>query len=602
MAALQPIPMRRELRLDASPAELWPLVSNTERFNRALGLPAMTNEGPAAPGSFEKKVSASLFGMTLRWRELPFEWVEGRWFRSVREFESGPVTRFEGGMELRQTAGGTEAVVESIFTPRNALGTAIVKYATGKRSVEDAVRMLRRFDSFCRTGEDPFPARRTKTPFSPGALAQKAAALHDAACSKELAAKVLHFVEHGYDDELTGIRPFELADRWGADRCATLKVFLHATRAGLFDLSWQVLCPCCKGANASPHTLKELSSKAHCGACEIEYGVDFDRSVEVRFSVSPTVRPVQAHTFCVGSPARSRDAVLQLRLRPGKPREELVDLGAESFLLHDLDHDRVTTLRPSEGGPSELAVDLSALPEQLAFKPGTVKLSLTPGAEPALLRLERESWKQKGATASFVTTLQDFRDLFSSEVLAPGVEIAVRTVALLFTDLKGSTALYEKVGDATAYAIVRDHFDYLFAIIRAHDGAVVKTIGDAVMAVFASPARALEAALQMQERVGELNTKLSPKPSVILKIGVHAGPSIAINNDNLLDYFGSSVNIAARVQNESAGGDIVITEALRRDKEVEDLIAAHGARQEPLRVQLKGLSKDFQLWRLLPRA
>jgi class 3 adenylate cyclase len=271
-------------------------------------------------------------------------------------------------------------------------------------------------------------------------------------------------------------------------------------------------------------------------------------------------------------------------------------------VLHDLDHNRSTTLRPSADGPSELAVDLAAPPETLAFKPGAVTLSLSPAETIGLVRLERESWQEKGATASLVTTLQDFRDLFSSEVLAPGMDIAVRTVALLFTDLKGSTALYEKVGDAAAYSIVRDHFGYLFEIVKKHDGAVVKTIGDAVMAAFATPAAAVDAALEMQERVGELNAELAPKPPVVLKIGVHAGPSIAINADGILDYFGTTVNVAARVQNESAGGEVVLSEALARDQSVAEVLAEHKAKDEPFEANLKGLSAHFKLHRMWPRA
>jgi class 3 adenylate cyclase len=260
-------------------------------------------------------------------------------------------------------------------------------------------------------------------------------------------------------------------------------------------------------------------------------------------------------------------------------------------------------LRPAHDGPRELALDLSAPPPaQLKFRPGAVTLRLAGGATDALARVELEAWKQKGATAAIVTTLQDFRDLFSSEVLAPGVEVGVQNIGLLFTDLKDSTALYEKIGDATAYALVRDHFTYLFAIIRRRDGAVIKTIGDAVMAAFSRPSDALEAALEMQERVRELNAALAPKPPVILKIGVHAGPAIAINTDGVLDYFGTTVNLAARVQNESRGGDVVISEPLFHDARCKDALGRHAASVETATVRLKGLTDAYELRRLTPRA
>jgi class 3 adenylate cyclase len=80
---------------------------------------------------------------------------------------------------------------------------------------------------------------------------------------------------------------------------------------------------------------------------------------------------------------------------------------------------------------------------------------------------------------------RSFRELFSTEVLSPGQELAVRDVTLMFSDLEGSTALYERVGDATAYSRVNRHFDLVRMHIEEHHGAVVKTMGDGLMASFA---------------------------------------------------------------------------------------------------------------------
>jgi class 3 adenylate cyclase len=217
------------------------------------------------------------------------------------------------------------------------------------------------------------------------------------------------------------------------------------------------------------------------------------------------------------------------------------------------------------------------------------------------VRVEKESWREKAATACAVTALQEFRDLFSSEVLSPGVEIAVKNIAVLFSDLKDSTALYERIGDATAYAVVRDHFEYMFAKIAEQDGAVVKTIGDAVMAVFPHAAPALEAALEIQEHVAELNARLKPRPAVVIKLGVHIGPVIAINANGVLDYFGTTVNVGARVQNESRGGDVVVTQAVVSDAAACQCVAGHPVTTEDFEIKLKGLSDSFMLRRLIPK-
>ena len=164
-------------------------------------------------------------------------------------------------------------------------------------------------------------------------------------------------------------------------------------------------------------------------------------------------------------------------------------------------------------------------------------------------------------------------------------------MALLFSDLRGSTALYERVGDSIAFNLVREHFALLASIVRDHNGAVVKTIGDAVMAAFGDPADAVKAALDMQARiVGH---------ELVLKLGIHAGPSVVVNLNDRLDYFGSTVNMAARLQGQSEGGDIVLSRAVADDPAVRQLIAAVPAGEES--VALKGFADPIGFVRLQPR-
>ncbi|TAJ24761.1 MAG: adenylate/guanylate cyclase domain-containing protein, partial [Reyranella sp.] len=199
------------------------------------------------------------------------------------------------------------------------------------------------------------------------------------------------------------------------------------------------------------------------------------------------------------------------------------------------------------------------------------------------------TWTRDALTAPEVISLQAFRDLFAAATLRPGDEAGVSQVALLFSDLRGSTALYEKVGDAAAYNMVREHFALLASIVRDHDGAVVKTIGDAVMASFGDPAHAVKAALAMQAKLagGDL----------VLKLGVHMGPSVVVTLNDRLDYFGSTVNMAARLQGQSTGGDIVLSRAVADDPAVQEIIA--GVRKREEEVGLKGFDRPVGFVRLV---
>ena len=596
------VPFHYESIIGLPPAGLWPVLSNTDRFNRSIGWPAVELDPRLSSEDFTKRVRAKVAGFQFEWQEPPFEWVEGRFFRLTRLFDNGPIERFEARVALEPAEeGSSKLVIEGAFHARGALAAWVLRNVVCPRLIRDIRGLARRVEQAAR-GEDTevFAVKRLTTPSDPDGLSRGLAKLADASVHAGARQKLALLLADGLDDELFSVRPFELADRWAVDRLDVLKVFLHAVKAGLLDLSWEILCPNCSAPKGKVETLGGLKAASHCDGCKIDYAADLDENVELRFNVNPAVRNVKRAVYCAGSPAHTPFAVAQLRLEPGRDRSLELTLGNESYALRALSSKLGVALRPAAGGAERLAVDWGA--GELRFKPGKVQLDFpAPGGAPELVRLERGGWRDGAARASLVTSFQEFRDLFSSEVLSPGVDIAVRNLAILFSDLKGSTALYEKIGDATAYAVVRDHFDYLFAIVERRGGAVVKTIGDAVMAAFPTGAQALEAALEMQEEVGRLNAKLAPKPAVVLKLGVHQGACIAINAGGVLDYFGTTINVAARVQNESRGGDIVLTEAVSGDPKAAAVLAAHPWKAEEFQLQLKGLSRPFSLLRLSPR-
>jgi class 3 adenylate cyclase len=189
-------------------------------------------------------------------------------------------------------------------------------------------------------------------------------------------------------------------------------------------------------------------------------------------------------------------------------------------------------------------------------------------------------------------------------VLRPGDQVAIGRIAFLFTDIKGSSDLYNRVGDAPAYGFVREHYAVLTRAVREHDGAVVKTIGDAVMAAFADPADALAAALAIRDDIAGFNRRLADETgdavAIVVKVGLHAGPGIAVTLNDRLDYFGRAVNLAARLQGESRGGDIVLSEAMAEElsasHEVAERLAALAPAAETVRV--KGFAEPITLRRI----
>lgn len=222
---------------------------------------------------------------------------------------------------------------------------------------------------------------------------------------------------------------------------------------------------------------------------------------------------------------------------------------------------------------------------------------------PAQVVIERPEWPDTATTAAIVGTLQEFRDLFGKEVLAPGLQLAIQRLAFLFTDLIGSTALYGAIGQSRAFRLVQDHFVILARTIAAHDGALVKTIGDAVMATFPTSQEAVQAALAMQREIRGLPTDDLDEQvdlSHLLKIGIHEGPCIAVGTNGRLDYFGTTINVAARVQHESGGGEIMLSADVFGHPAVQELLHAAGTAVYPSEAHLRGVREPVHLYRVVP--
>ena len=180
-------------------------------------------------------------------------------------------------------------------------------------------------------------------------------------------------------------------------------------------------------------------------------------------------------------------------------------------------------------------------------------------------------------------------------------DAADRPLTFLFTDLESSTALYEQMGDAAAYDIMRRHFMFLGGIVFGHNGIVLKTIGDAVMATFGDPIDAVRAALAIQSRIADFNRAHmdgNADRRLAIRLGVHSGGSVRVELDDRVDYFGSAVNLAARLRGQSRGGDVVLSHFVAGYPAVRLLLATLPTREESLR--FKGFDGLVRFVRVSP--
>ena len=580
---------------DLPPSELWPVLADTNRFNEAMGLPPyVLEETPQPNGTVLRRGKGKAAGFTLEWEEKPYEWIEGRHFRQAREFTKGPFRRFGPVFDLEPDGKGGSRVsyaleYEPLTLMGRLFGARLAKQAGGV--VEKRILEAVAFAKGDRATWFDLPPP-TLPEGSRERAASFAAEIDRSPYGNGLGRPLADLVLTGMATDLAHLKPKKLAHDLKVPQRAAVEACLAATRAGLLTMKWDLLCTNCRGAKLTATALSELPRGAHCPSCNIDYDRDFEKNVELSFAPAPTVRPLMAGGFCLSGPMATPHVLVQLMLAPGGRRSVTLDLPAGSYRLRTL-HPGTFVDIEYHGGPFPglriTATGVEAMPAAAANDTGTIAFANDAGFEVAAL-IEDRTWTREALTAPEVISLQAFRDLFAAATLRPGDEAGVSQVALLFSDLQGSTALYERVGDAKAYNMVREHFALLASIVRDHDGAVVKTIGDAVMASFGDPAQAVKAALAMQAAIAE--------HELVLKLGVHAGPSVVVTLNDRLDYFGSTVNMAARLQGQSEGGDIVLSRAVADDPAVRPLLATLTSRNES--VPLKGFADPIPFVRVTP--
>ncbi len=597
------LPRRYALSYDVefSRSQVWELLAHTDRLNRQIGLaPVFYEESTTDEFGIYRPARARFAGLWMKWREYLFQWEQNERYTVVRRYAKGPIASFEGGLELEALGeNSTRLTLWSRMGGRGPVGRILVPLI--------AQRFLRRSISFCQSvfieGEPPpkpFAPPPHAREWNPSALESGIARLRKMPIEDNYALELQRFIAGAGEDEVAAIRPFEWADARGLDRHQALRTCLYAVRVGLLNLRWAMMCPNCRVSKSDVSSLAQVAETVHCELCGVNYDLNFDRYVELRFAVHPSVRVASSDIYCVGGPFHTPHIVEQVTIEPGKTHSFRLQQPAPVRVRvigfnhsMDVDEDDAGSLftLSDAGWKADNCADAGTDPH--------LCIANATGA-PFAVALEKRDWDSSAVTAARVTALQEFRDLFSSEVLAPGRQVAVENVTLFFSDLSNSTALYEEIGDAPAYGRVGSHFDFLTRNIMEGGGAVVKTMGDAVMAVFLRPEDAVATAIKVQQQFREVAETLSDKGEVALKIGLHCGPVLAVNSNERLDYFGRTVNIAARAVGVSNGGDVILTGEVWNSDEVKALVERQKLRTQQFQTTLRGIEFSRELVRLQP--
>jgi len=575
----------------------WALIGDTDLMARLAGSPSVRmrierdeQDYPEVRGTF---VGPGL--LRHPFVEPDSRWVHHRWFEQVRQMDGPLMKTMRYFARLEPADGGVvphiDFRVDFMNTVAGWMGRPNV--TATRRAWNEAVAAL--------PGPDRPPPERVHRTL-PDVVRHTLDAWNQRT-DPTIVERVAHHLTVVRAPELNRLRPFALADAWGLDRDTVLLAFLEGVMAGAVELVWVSRCPRCTAGVATVGSLSDLADHAACDSCRIAFSPSLDDDVEVVFAAHPALRPPPGVTFCTLYPVDRPEVRAMLTLAPGATETIDVPMVPGRWFLGSGGTRPDQPIRVVRSGiASHHWTPDAASP--IEVRPGDFSLTLENPTD-GRLRVQLSGTADRSAvvSAARLAMYPGYTALFGPQALALDVRLTVRAVAVLFTDLTGSAALYDVHGDAAAFGLVHAHFRILDEVVEASGGTRVKTIGDALMAAFTDPRQAIQAGLEMQRRFCAWSDTLDLHHPLGLRVGIHYGPAMAVHTDQAgLDWFGGTVNLAARSEGQANAGDVVWTRAVHDAPGVAEVLEAEAVDYEGFEANVKGIAQTVGMVRARPRS
>lgn len=440
------------------------------------------------------------------------------------------------------------------------------------------------------------------------------------------------------EDKLRHLNPYTFSkeNNFSEEQC--IELFIHAAKVGLLDFSYNLVCPACGGIVSSRKDFQTIQDdKFHCAACNLDTTFSLDDQIEVDFSIHPGIKklkPVslqkfeqyyrsffslnfvkasQINSYIMESIAAygviEADSTKEFSIEKSETdicrfisieNNAAIEIVYSSNLLKGEETQEAQFVAGSFS-PSLIelrAHKLNLTIKNLSKKPISIILYRPEKKRIMELFIKNPIQRKKFLTAKDLFNNQSFRELFRVQ-LSDGFNLNVKSLTIMFTDLRGSTEMYDKAGDHMAYKLVQEHFEILMRVVKLHSGAIIKTMGDAIMATFSNRIDGFLAAREMMKRIQEMNESWKKKGYELgLKVGLNEGSALAVNNDERIDYFGQAVNIAARVQGLAKAGEIWISDSIYSFPGVAEKILENHYLLERQEASLKGVGGKATVYRV----
>lgn len=548
--------VRAERAFKAPIARVWAIASDSDTLNRNAGMAPVELEPSKHENGLFVRARVRMVGMSATYEAAMPTIRAPHGYAFERRFEGGPMEAYRFTWRFEERGAETLATVQLEARLRAVARVALP--LTRRAAERELHALLDAIDLGLEGSSAPIPVMPSGAADERIGKAIRALRRHhEAVLCDALEALLLE----GDDLECASLRPRVLARRWGVDEGPLVALLFAAVDAGLVRLRWSLLCPSCRAAAVESDDLGRVGmGESHCEICAIGFGADLERNVEAVFVPDPSIRPVEIVRWCTGGPAKmphvrlqDGDVTARAPLRWELPREP----GA--YLVFAMGGAR-QPLDVVDGGEAEGTIALSSTSglERLAFAPGARVEVTVPEGFRGFVRLEEQAWRSEALTARDLFLMNEARGRVVPGSLRTNAQLSLGRVAVLFTDLTGSTALYEAVGDAQACAVVLDHFEVIRAVVEASQGTVLKTVGDAVLALYSDESAAALAAASIDRAVRRHLAQRGLAPKLGLKIAVYGGPGFLVREGDRLDVYGRIVNRAARLEGQAESGEILM--------------------------------------------
>ena len=586
-------------KLKSSSEDLWPLVSNTERLNKAIGMQSVEYRTEKdETGAVRKFGSFRLAGMSIAWEEHPFEWVEGSRMGILREFESGPFVWFMSSVELiPSSGGGTELIHRVKIQPRNTIGRVISTLEAGWKGKRALDKVYNRIDQTLQkanaseTQQDPFESPKKLTSVQSERLRMRIEEAEKNGVSEKVASKLEHYLRTAASQALAQIQPYRLAVQLHVGRDEMLDACLIAANCGLLKLQWDIICPTCRAPASNEEVLSNIKNHTECEVCDVEFQSNVGNAIELVFQADGEIRTVDRGQYCSGGPVHSPHVVTQLRIEPGEQLEVDINLTQGDYLMRGVGATQRQRLRvKAQGAPSQLDLRLSHLgtiSNVPVLRAGPIAISLFNDEDQTrVIRVERTVERDNIVTAAAISADAKFRSLFPEQTFDRGMPVATEELALFWATVTNVDEVYRLRSEPEAYLLFQQLLQEIETIVNDHQGAVTKTVGEGLMASFQDRSKAVAAGLAIKDEL-RLSNKFD---GLEIGIGIHRSRTLVTTQNGRLDYFGAAVRLVETLA-KRAGQGVLLTATVFSDPATQAMLELFNAIPETVALDL-GLSSD----------